>query len=328
MQWPGAAILCYHGVTGPHLPSFNLANIPIEEITQTLMALRNDRVIVPLGELLHRHAAGRSVSGLAAVTFDDAYQSLAELLAPWLYNQGIPCSIFVTTNASRAGEAFWWDRVEDIYPRVTIERWRTFEDELGLPEDFRSGQPAIFGPIRPLRQYILAQFEGRWPSAHEEALRVLECEVGGGTLQRAMSFAELTSISKHGGVEIGVHTCTHPVLPLLSDADIVAEIGGCLEELRAKFDCTIPVLALPFGLFNSRVLRLASEAGVGASLTLANRLVRRRGTKTGIHRISMTRGSATWRRRLQWIGITEHLRALRDLGRATEQFPALPSTST
>jgi peptidoglycan/xylan/chitin deacetylase (PgdA/CDA1 family) len=328
MRPPGAAILCYHGVTGPRCPSSNITNIPFEEIARTLTRLRTDREIIPLSELLRRHSGGRSLAGLAAVTFDDAYLSLADLLSPWLHQQGIPYSIFVVTGASRNGAAFWWDRVDDLFPKLGLDRWRAFEESLGLPESFRAGQPAAFGPVRPLRQYILSRFQGHWPPAFEEELAELEREVGWATVQRPMTFTELDAVAARGGVEFGVHTCTHPVLPLLPDAELVAEVRECLDELRKRYRVTIPVLAIPFGLFDARTLRLASEAGVDVSLTMANRLVPNGELRLGAPRISITKSVPLWKRRLQWFGITENVRRALRWGRSTDGYPALPSATT
>ncbi|NOT07118.1 MAG: polysaccharide deacetylase family protein [Gemmatimonadales bacterium] len=328
MKVPGAAVLCYHGVTTPELPSGSIANIPADEIVEVVTALRSDREIVPLAELLLRQSTGKSVAGLAALTFDDAYLSLGQALAPWLQAQRIPFAVFVTTTASSSGAKFWWDRVDDLFPVVSPVRWRSFEDAVGLPESYRRGQPAAEGPLRPLRQFVLAEFKGRCASVLDVALTALEQECGQGTRHRAMTYEEIEAMHRGGGVEVGVHTVSHPVLPLLSDGEFGREVGHCFGELRERFSTTIPVLAVPFGLFDLRTLRLAREAGMTHCLTLENVLFGSASREGAVSRLSMTRGIPVWKRRLRWLGVTEAVRAVLRFGRRPGAYPELPSPTS
>lgn len=327
MAWPGAAILCYHAVTASDCPSHSVANVPLEEITRSLEHLRRDREIVPLSELLQRHRSGRSIAGLAAVSFDDAYLSLGQRLVPWLRQHSVPCSIFVTNMATATGQRFWWDRVDDAFPNVSPQRWRAFENQVGLSQDYRDGQPREFGPLRPLRQFMLAQHKGRWPKHLVAALADVEQAAGVVTTQRPMTYTELEAIADWDGIEIGVHTHTHPVLPLLNDEDMLADMRQSFDDLRARFKRVIPVLAVPFGLFDARTLRLARQAGMMSSLTLANRLLDSQDDLAACPRLSMTRGTPLWKQRMRWSGVTGLVRSLINSGQSvSEEFPALPSS--
>lgn len=324
MRLPGAAILCYHAITSAECPSDSVVNIPFEEVTSSLEQLRADREIVPLSEVLRRHANGQSVAGLAAITFDDAYASLGVLLAPWLRAKQIPYSVFVTTQGSSTGAPFWWDRVDDTFPHVAPAEWSAFEHKVGMPEEYRVGHAAA-GPRRALRQYILATFRGRWPSRVAETLAELEVSAGMVTTQRPMTFSELDALAGYDGVEIGIHTETHPVLPLLPDSELIAEVRNSFDQLRVRYRNAIPVLAIPFGLFDARTLRLASQAGAEFSLTLTNRLMGFGERSPGTARLSMTRHSPVWKQRLRWSGAVQSARDVLHAARRSDPFPALPS---
>ena len=326
IRFPGAAILCYHAVTDVSYPSGSITSIARTDLMASLDRLRHDREVIPLMELLERQRQGRPIDGLAAVTFDDAYESVAGLLTPWMLEQEIPFTVFVTTGASRDARQFWWDRIDDIEPLVPRERWRAFEEELALPAAFRDGQPAEFGRQRPLRQYLLSAFHGRWPRQFEAALTRLESEVGARTRQRPMTLDELQRLDRDG-VELGVHTVSHPVLPLLADSELTLEISDAFRELRERYRRAVPILAIPFGLFDDRTLRLAAGAGMFASLTLANRLVPAGTLSFGIPRLSMTRGAPLWKQRLRWSGAVQAARDLLRGGRVVN-YPALPSATT
>jgi peptidoglycan/xylan/chitin deacetylase (PgdA/CDA1 family) len=317
--------LCFHGLVTPAAPSRSEVNVPIRQFEDLMRAVRRLAVVVPLAELLEEHRRGRRTGGAVAVTFDDAYASLlpaAGLLDAW----GLPVTVFVATGAAESGAAFWWDRVEDLQPAVGAARWREFEDGLGLPEAFRLGQPARFGPLRPLRQWVLSVHRGRCPQAMAAALDALEAEAGVRTAQRSMTAAELRELGRNPRVDFGVHTRSHPVLPLLPDDEFVGEVRGALEDLAAMVPRSLPVLAIPFGLFDARTDRLARDAGMTASLSLAARTV---GGVPGTHpvpRFCLTRREPAWKLLLRTTGAAEVLLGHRMEG--GRQLPHLPGPST
>lgn len=315
MVTPWASILCYHGVTSSEAPSAAAMHVPRGELEAAIDTVRSVADIVPLRVLLDRRRTGRSVRGLSALTFDDGYASLLALQP-----LTVPITVFVTTGATERGTAFWWDRIEDLFPRVEPARWREFENALGVPAAFREGQPPEYGPLRPLRQWIMATYRGRWPEHLEEPLAALEHACAFRTPHRAMTWNEITTIARPGVVDIGVHTISHPVLPLLSDAEIVREIAESDRAIREHAgNAALPVLAIPFALHDARTAALASQAGMHASLTLANRALNGvRAEASEVPRLSMGRGLKRWKLLLRLILPRSQPRG----------YPALPSATT
>lgn len=307
------AILCYHSLTTAEWPSESTANVPATELRAAIGLVQQLGEIVPLMELVDRHRAGRSTAGLVALTFDDAYATLPLLLDP-----SVPSTIFVTTNATDRGARFWWDRVDDLFPRVDAARWRAFEDGLGLPAAFRAGQPADMGPLRPLRQWILAEYRGRWPDHLEAPLTALEQEHDFTTMQRAMTWEEIERFARSDAIDVGVHTISHPVLPLLDDMELRDEISRAFQRLRERVAKAIPILAIPFGLYDARTEALARRSGMRTSLTLANRSLRGIDAASPLPRLSMARGLRRWKLALR----------LALPRKAPTTYPALPSATT
>lgn len=321
----GGAILCLHSLTTKALPSEGLANLPLEQFGTFVQVLRRVSTLVPLTELLDSHQSGRRTTGLVAVTFDDAYASLLEACS-LLESERIPATVFVTTRATRTGARFWWDRLDDLAARTEPDRWRRFEDALGLPEEYRRGQPPRLGALRPLRQWLLAAHRGRWPDALENLLGQLEHEVGFQTAHRPMNFEELTLLAQNPLVDFGVHTVTHPVLPLLRDAEFIDEVAGCCRELQRQLPRVQPILAIPFGLFDRRTAMLAREAGMSASLSLAARTLRGFRPDSPLPRFCLTSREQSWKLQLRVTGLAELLLGWRMEG--GRGFPALPSPTS
>lgn len=320
-------VLCYHSIATPSNPSCSTANVPLEELLQALGVVRSMAEVVPLRVLLERQRSGRDTSGLVALTFDDAYVALLPIIEHVLRPRGTPFTLFVTNDASATGAAFWWDRIDDLFPRCTPERWRRFEDAIGLDDSYRRGAAVEDGPLRPLRQWLLATHRGRWPESLEPTLAELEQEVGFRTPHRAMTFAELESLGTDPMVDIGVHTTTHAVLPLLSDEELDHEIASSHRQLRDRFPRALPVLAFPFGLFDARTAARARSLGMEHTLSLGNRTLMHERTDRVVPRLSMSRGFAPWKFRLHLAGMVERARvALRSP--ALVEYPLLPSPTS
>ena len=265
----GGAVLCFHSVTTPALPADGVSHVPVDTFTSLVTAARLFGEIVPLSELVRRHREGRNTSGMIAITFDDAYAALRTELSDVISRHAIPVTVFVVASAAATGAKYWWDRVDDSFPRVAPDRWRSFETACGLTDEYRRGQPPEYGPLRPLRQFLLATYAGRWPDHLDAALDALEQDAGHRTLHRSMTFDELSAFAAQPWVELGVHTVSHPVLPLLPDHELAHEIAAAYDALRERFAAVVPILAVPFGLYDERTIRTAGAAGMIASLTLA-----------------------------------------------------------
>jgi peptidoglycan/xylan/chitin deacetylase (PgdA/CDA1 family) len=322
----GGAILSCHSITTPELPAEGDAHLPLEAFESLVRVARCLGQVVPLSDLVRRHLQGLSTSGLIAVTLDDAYAALGTEFRDVISRRNIPITVFVVSQAAATGATFWWDRIDDLFPRVAPDRWRTFETTCGLPEAYRRGQPRDYGPLRPLRQWVLAAYAGRWPDHLEPALCDLEQEVGWRTLHRSMTFDELEDLMATGLVEVGVHTMSHPVLPLLPDPDLRHEIVASHDALRERFGTILPVLAVPFGLYDGRTLHAARSAGMIASLTLAGETLAGGGPRDALPRLCLTRSDTRVRLALRLLGLPALKRSW--AGGRLALYPDLPSPTT
>jgi peptidoglycan/xylan/chitin deacetylase (PgdA/CDA1 family) len=322
----GGAILCFHSITTAKLPAAGEAHLSLEHIKSCIHVGRRIGELVPLSDVINRHINGRSTSGLIAVTFDDAYAALAGEFRDFISKEAIPITVFVVTASAEVGATYWWDRVDDAFAQASPDAWWNFEVACGLPDSYRRGQPKEFGPLRPLRQWLLAAFKGRWPADLEPALKALEASAGTRTRQRSMTFDEIAELSTIPSVQIGVHTVTHPVMPLLSDADLLDEIAGSHETLRQRFPNTLRVLAIPFGLYDERTIRASRAAGMTAALTLAGNVLRGPSGQHALSRLCVTRQDSPAGLAMRLLGLPALMRACS--GRQAAPYPHLPSPTT
>lgn len=77
------------------------------------------------------------------------------------------------------------------------------------------------------------------------------------------------------GVEIGSHTCSHPHLTEISDAELRRELTESRTRVADELGQECAYLAYPFGEQDARVRAAALAAGYSASFAQASRLLRR-----------------------------------------------------
>ncbi len=299
-------------------------HVGIDQFAATVRGLRKVMTLVSLGELVERHMCGMSTHGLAALTFDDAYASVGGPVHDFIAAESIPITVFVVADGATHGEAFWWDRIDAAFDVASDERWRAFESDCGLPDAFRTGQPKQLGRLRPFRQWMLAAHCGRWPSALEEPLTTLERDVGSQASQRPLTFAELDELLRDPLVAVGPHTVSHPVLPLLSDARVRTEIRTSFDDLRSRYPNTVPVLSVPFGLYDARTVRIAVEEGLTGCLTLGTTLLDDAGAGPAIPRVCLSAGHHPLKAVLFALGCWRGARP----AAGAHHYPDLPSPTT
>jgi peptidoglycan/xylan/chitin deacetylase (PgdA/CDA1 family) len=126
-------ILSFHNVIPDDMvplgdPSLHPA---VSEFARILDWLTANYTVVTLRELTGRHREGRSLNGLAALTFDDACRGVYEHAAPLLAQAMVPATSFVVARAPENGDLYWWDRLASTSGLDTGTRRRCLEDLAG-----------------------------------------------------------------------------------------------------------------------------------------------------------------------------------------------------
>lgn len=320
---PGV-ILCFHGLVAQRKADRGSPHLSEHEFEQSLALLRFIFTFVPLSEMLARLEAGRSVRGLASVTFDDAYQSVAHLAAPILRRLRIPFALFPTLTGTLEPAPFWWDRLEALVHASDSEALERFATDVRLPEDYRFGH-AREGLGHAIRQWLLREYRGRPSDTILDALGRASGEAVPSSFDLPMSAAQLQALYAAGDVEIGIHTSTHPVIPLLSEPELHAELEGALSGLHAVLPAVTPVLAIPYGYFDRDTVRTARRHGCSWALSVTNQTLSgyRHDGALPVPRLCAMGGVAKHRMLMQALGASQELK--RRLGRAEPPIPQLPS---
>jgi peptidoglycan/xylan/chitin deacetylase (PgdA/CDA1 family) len=112
----GAAVLCYHdlGVDPTNRTDYYLGPDLFRDHLEWIR--RWGLTIVPLAEIVDRHARGRDLDGLVAITFDDALAGVLEHAAPLLEAHRAPATVFVVTGVLGIDPPFWPGAARTLRP--------------------------------------------------------------------------------------------------------------------------------------------------------------------------------------------------------------------
>lgn len=224
---------------------------------------RNYKVMT-FGEATARLRSGTLPPASACITFDDGYQDNASIAYPILKKYGVPATFFIATSFTGGGR-MWND---DIIEAVR----HTAADTLDL-ERFGLGTHPT-GTTAERKQAInnLLQSLKYRPHA-ERQITAAEIAKASGLSDHSslmMSRQDIRMLAD-GGMEIGAHTHTHPILHSLPDEEAEYEIVHGKTELEALLDKPVHSFAYPNG--NTRTdmrqvhLRIIEKAGFRAAAT-------------------------------------------------------------
>lgn len=188
-------------------------------------------------------------------TIDDGYLDNYTNALPVFERHHVPFAIFVATDFIDKKAILWWDSIEDlilhnniietengIYPCNTFqERWDTF---------------------RILREQILQLDQIQLSKSLNQIFSNYDIDWYKPIREKAMSWEQIKTLSKHPLCTIGGHTVTHPALNKLSDDDFRKEVRIGIEKLESITEQKINHFAYPYGSPNEigeREYRLINE---------------------------------------------------------------------
>ncbi len=233
----GAVVLCFHNVVaGPYQNDERSLHMRVELFEALSLWIASHLRVVPLEELAQRQARGLSLRGLAAITFDDAYRGVLENAVPVLERLELPATIFVPVEAVELGYSFWWD-----WPGVGAK---------ALQDD--------------LRRVLLDECQG-----DRELVRA-RLGLDAGSLAGEYLPATWEELGKCRGplIDFGSHTVRHRCLPRLEEESLKWELVESARRIAEHLGVRPHLLAYPYGSADSRVARVARDAGYDAAFCL------------------------------------------------------------
>lgn len=271
-------IVSYHRVTHDYQASAQegLASLLVSSSTLRLQLaqLARTRELVSLADAQRVLAAPPSRGAsrdVVSVTFDDGYADLHGVALPILAELRLPATAFVVTGYVGTDRRLPHDR---IYAALAELSARGIEPrQAALPRPMQSALDACggLGPAAAL-DLLIARLP---PPALIELADALGRRVGQEqrdlpAATRLMDWEELRAL-QDAGVEVGGHTVSHAVLPLLSRREARREVEGCRDAIRERLGRAPRHFAYPNGYHTPAVRRLVEAAGYEGAVTTEDR---------------------------------------------------------
>jgi peptidoglycan/xylan/chitin deacetylase (PgdA/CDA1 family) len=257
-------VLTYHRV----LPQERRQRYPLPDLVVTPETFRQHcRILghhfemLTLAQAFAAWSTGRRTDRpIAAMTFDDGYRDNAEYAAPILAETGLPATFFVIAGLVGTEASPWYDRLGRALAFLIREQ-RLTPDIIAL----LGGNPDEV-PGRADVRRLVGQAKLQPPAERRNTLAQIEQTTGGAHLDaqldddRIMSFDTLRQLVA-AGHEIGSHSDTHEILPLLDSPTLEQEVAGSRRRLEKHLGVRVQSFCYPNGDVDRRVARAVTEAG-------------------------------------------------------------------
>ena len=230
--------------------------------------------VLPLDEAVRRLADGSLPPRALAITFDDGYADNCAVALPILRAHGLPATFYIATGFLDGGRMFN-DSVIETVRRCQAERLDLsglgltgLGKGLGeLPLDDMAARSAAIGRILGAIKYL--PLEERLHTAQ----RIADlAEVATLPDNLMMSSAQLRILAT-GGMQIGAHTVSHPILMRLTDVEARREIARSKDDLEQCLGQPVRQFAYPNGRpgtdYGAREVALVRSLGFDAAVTTA-----------------------------------------------------------
>jgi peptidoglycan/xylan/chitin deacetylase (PgdA/CDA1 family) len=258
-------IATFHRVLPPdELNEYPMPGIAVtpDELDWLLGLFNKHYTAGTVSEMATRFALGdRPDKPLLAITFDDGQRDNHRHARRVLAAHGMHASFFIVADATEHDLTLWHDRTAyALHTLLRAERGRALSLLGSVGVDASAPDPihALVARAKTMSQAQREQF-------------VQELEASAGGPQRPawdgmMSWLELKELHQDGH-EIGSHSMSHPILPLVSDAQLEDEIAGSRTHLRERLGFEIESFCYPNGDCNARVAAAVQRAGYRHAVT-------------------------------------------------------------
>lgn len=181
------------------------------------------------------------------ITFDDGYRDNHELAFPVLKSHNVQAVFFLPTAFVGTARLPWWDQIAYIVKQSQKQRVH-----LSYPSDLDFEN--VEANATPILRIVLSIYKTpgviakRFLAALENAFEVARPDETGG---RAFLSWEEAAEMVAGGMAIGSHTHTHPILSKLPEEEQYSEAVKSKHILEEKLGTRVAAMAYPVGLKTS-----------------------------------------------------------------------------
>lgn len=271
---PTLTVLAYHRLGEPDRPDFDTYK---PNVSATPAAFAEQMAFVQA----HSHFNVVSLTDVVAwlnesrplpprpllITFDDGYRDNYDYAFPILKQRNLPAVIFLATDYIDSERPFFWDLVAYCFHHTTLDRAtlplvgrQAWSDEVARTAVMESWLRTLKGAPDHLK----------W-EAVRQAPRQLQVHVPAAAFAGLGLTWEQVRRMTAGGLEMGAHTQSHPILSRMNLDKARQEIVGSIARIEQATGRPVTAFAYPNGQpgdFDQAHGQILREAGVKVAFTL------------------------------------------------------------
>lgn len=235
----GLAILAYHHVTDP------------DRFSAQLGWLCSRYHLITPGELLAALAGSKPLPQDAVlITFDDADPSHLEHALPLLRERELSAIAFTVAGPLDTELPFWWHEAEALHAA--------------------GGRTSAFSNVRSSPD-LVRRLKGLKNAKREQALRELRATAAAPVPHAVQLRREQLRTLEAGGIEIGNHSLTHPILSRCPSDVVRTEVTEAHEQLTSALGRPPRFFAYPNGNFDRTAAKHLRRLGYQAAFLFDHR---------------------------------------------------------
>ncbi len=260
-------VLIFHRVLPQQDPLFpgEMHAEPFDHICGWLRRWFN---VLPVEDAVLRLREGSLPPRALSITFDDGYADNAQVAMPILQRHGLTATFFVATGYLDGGR-MWNDTIASAVRTTDLDTLSV--SDLGLVGleslDLKgwSARSAAVGRLLGATKYLE-------DARRSEVVAALAQRLGAMNLPTDLMLrSDQVRALRDGGMRVGAHTVSHPILGQLDRQRALAEVRQSRSTLESVLDAPVTVFAYPNGKphqdYSPESVEVVREAGFNVAVS-------------------------------------------------------------
>lgn len=240
---------------------------------QQLDYLTRHYEIVPLSAIGERLAnGGRLPANIAAITIDDGYSDAFDIAFPLLRERKLPATVFVVTEFVDQRRWLWTDKLRYLVTQASASSIEGTLDDSEFCVEFNPTD-SVFCAADRVNSLLKAVADDEKEAAIARMAAAFGVELPTAPPREfaSITWEQIREMSA-GGIEIGSHTATHPILPNVSVEHVRRELVESRQRIAAEIGRPVDLFCYPNGDYNDDVVREVERAGYRCAVTVEDGL--------------------------------------------------------
>lgn len=223
--------------------------------------------VLPMDQAIQGLREGRLPARAAAITFDDGYADNHDVAMPILQRHGLSATFYIATGYLDGGRMFN-DTVIEAVRNARLPQL----DLAGLGLDCAATLPlADAVQRRAAVPVLLGALKYRPATERLQLVQAVAERAGGALPDNLMMRSDQVQGLRRGGMVVGAHTVSHPIMAGLDEAHARQEIVQCRQTLENLLGERIAHFAYPNGVpgrdYTESTARLVESVGFDSAVT-------------------------------------------------------------